>query len=865
MASLNWRFLLVCLVVCAALLQQHAAAQEVKDVDVYDDVYMTGSCERDMKLFCKGVQPGESRLADCLTRQLHIEANGIDDNAVMLSEPCKTELHEFKVERAKDEAINTRLEHACKQDMKKYCNETVVQAGGIVRCLRPLKDKLSSACAKEVLLEMEDAADDFTLDPGLNKYCSDDAKALCPDVEPGEGRVQACLRDNRASLTWECQEELFRQEVEDADDIRLDAKLRKACMVDKNKFCPDVPPGDARVKNCLEDHREDPGFSVACKKEFEAMMERRVADFRLDPELTKYCEKDINELCAFEKESLDSVAGFDARVVECLQDYRDELSVPECKEEVHRVMKRAAEDVRFDEPLADYCWEDRERLCKDVPPGNARVLSCLQDQRDALSFECREALFDQEVRMSEDIDFKVPLKKACQREINKWCKDVPHGHARVINCLREKVGDVETSEECQLEIRRDEIMSAEDYRLNYRLSKACEADIDELCFTKCSPYMGSCGGLVLDCLVKNRKNLTIDACAKEVFELEKMQTEDWRNNAVLKHYCQMDVKIHCKNVEGGGAKVHRCLQDNLAQLSPECRNEELSLMIVQSEDVRLRPVMMKSCAGELKNYCKDVPYGGGRMFSCLTTYLGEVGFSSECEKEVIRTEHWRASNYHLDPAVERECPNDVAEFCAQEDASLKGNSTDPTQAMVLKCLVSHDEELSDTCSREVSRAAKLALWLYQPKIPLTEACDKDITDNCGKGKNRKAATAVGANMRCLVERVNKKQPVSAGCKVLLTAALAAIDRLEANPNVALHPGMELDDLAQKIESHLESRFGMMPSASGAVQLTGWLAIAAMASLLAVVVAGALYAFKRYTGRNALGYTLVVKGAKSGDV
>ena len=44
-------------------------------------------------------------------------------------------------------------------------------------------------------------------------------------------------------VTWECQNELFRQEVEGADDIRLNAPLISKCMGDKKKFCDDIAPG----------------------------------------------------------------------------------------------------------------------------------------------------------------------------------------------------------------------------------------------------------------------------------------------------------------------------------------------------------------------------------------------------------------------------------------------------------------------------------------------------------------------------------------------------------------------------------------------------------------------------------------------
>lgn len=49
---------------------------------------------------------------------------------------------------------------------------------------------------------------------------------------------------------------------------------------------------------------------------------------------------------------------------------------------------------------------------------------------------CRATLFNEEARFSENIDFQYPMKQACMREIDRFCKDVPHGQARVIRCLQ---------------------------------------------------------------------------------------------------------------------------------------------------------------------------------------------------------------------------------------------------------------------------------------------------------------------------------------------------------------------------------------------------------------------------------------------
>ncbi len=56
---------------------------------------------------------------------------------------------------------------------------------------------------------------------------------------------------------------------------------------------------------------------------------------------------------------------------------------------------------------------------------------CVCSRQD-LSAQCSAQLFDEEVDMAESIDFQIPMKAACRREISSFCKDVPHGHARVI-------------------------------------------------------------------------------------------------------------------------------------------------------------------------------------------------------------------------------------------------------------------------------------------------------------------------------------------------------------------------------------------------------------------------------------------------
>ena len=52
---------------------------------------------------------------------------------------------------------------------------------------------MSDICKDELFRVELEAADDFRTDSELNKYCQEDAKLWCPDVEAGDGRVQDCL------------------------------------------------------------------------------------------------------------------------------------------------------------------------------------------------------------------------------------------------------------------------------------------------------------------------------------------------------------------------------------------------------------------------------------------------------------------------------------------------------------------------------------------------------------------------------------------------------------------------------------------------------------------------------------------------
>ena len=93
-----------------------------------------------------------------------------------------------------------------------------------------------------------------------------------------------------------------------------------------------------------------------------------MADFRLDVALRDACESDLKNTCGTTLEEMDNDEKVKLQSLNCLQQYKGELKSDKCKAEVHRRMQRAARDVRFDEVLANACYDDRTKFCNDVQP-----------------------------------------------------------------------------------------------------------------------------------------------------------------------------------------------------------------------------------------------------------------------------------------------------------------------------------------------------------------------------------------------------------------------------------------------------------------------------------------------------------------
>jgi hypothetical protein len=145
-------------------------------------------CKEDAEKLCKGIEPGEGRIVQCL-KQHESE----------LSAACKERRASFR-ERMQE------IRAACEDDARKFC--AGVQAGGgrIARCLRQHESDLSPACREEGQRMAEERQQQGALLRDVQQSCRADAQKFCADVKPGEGRVARCLRAHKSQLSRECTE-----------------------------------------------------------------------------------------------------------------------------------------------------------------------------------------------------------------------------------------------------------------------------------------------------------------------------------------------------------------------------------------------------------------------------------------------------------------------------------------------------------------------------------------------------------------------------------------------------------------------------------------------------------------------------------
>ena len=82
--------------------------------------------------------------------------------------------------------------------------------------------------------------------------CAGDVKKLCAGIQPGEGRIKACMKSHLSDLSQTCEDRLLTVAI-----------TGKVCKGDVAKLCAGVVAGTGGIRTCIKSHMAE--VSDPCK------------------------------------------------------------------------------------------------------------------------------------------------------------------------------------------------------------------------------------------------------------------------------------------------------------------------------------------------------------------------------------------------------------------------------------------------------------------------------------------------------------------------------------------------------------------------------------------------------------------------
>jgi hypothetical protein len=86
--------------------------------------------------------------------------------------------------------------------------------------------------------------------------CKADLAKFCPQAKPGGGQIAACLKQNAAQLSASCKERVAQMK-------QILKEVHQACEEDIHFLCAGIQPGGGRIAACLKQSESE--VSAGCK------------------------------------------------------------------------------------------------------------------------------------------------------------------------------------------------------------------------------------------------------------------------------------------------------------------------------------------------------------------------------------------------------------------------------------------------------------------------------------------------------------------------------------------------------------------------------------------------------------------------
>ena len=81
------------------------------------------------------------------------------------------------------------------------------------------------------------------------------------------------------------------------------------------------------------------------------------------------------------------------------------------------------------------CEKELTSYCREVTPGEGRVLACLYAHNDKISGRCEYALYDAAAQLERFVATLSYVVNECEDDLQKYCGSVQAGEGRLAECL----------------------------------------------------------------------------------------------------------------------------------------------------------------------------------------------------------------------------------------------------------------------------------------------------------------------------------------------------------------------------------------------------------------------------------------------
>jgi hypothetical protein len=215
--------------------------------------------------------------------------------------------------------------------------------------------------------------------------------------------------------------------------------------------------------------------------------------------------------------------------------------------------------------------------------------------------------------------------------------------------------------------------------------------------------------------------------------------------------------------------VHECLRAVPDVLSQACLDAEIGAESNESEDIRLKPQILRACSSSAATLCADVKPGHGALLECLLSKSGDDEMDGSCANKLTRFSKRANKHMAFNNMVKKHCPLEAARLCdaaadvvwqaersaaaadkSVADESASSEDTPKEFKDPLTCLVRSIAKVEiPECATALRKTVLKSFKAFRVGTPATKMCDGSAEKLCGATKELADFQAPGSVLGCL--------------------------------------------------------------------------------------------------------------------